>query len=415
MKALVLGAGIVGITTAYELNRDGFDVTVIDREAEPASFTSYSNAGLFAPGHAYAWSSPAAPGILLRSLWRGDQALRFKFNADPRFWRWMWRFWNECTAERAARNTIRKVRLCNYSLAVFHDTIDRTRLAYDGRAGGLLYLYRSQQALAAAAARSKILSDNGCRIDTLDREGVAARDPALAPVKRQFAGALYAPDDESGDCRLFARNMGKWLEGQGVSFKLGTTVTRIASEGGRVTAVETDKGRKTADHYVLCLGVYSPHLVRSLGHDLPIYPVKGYAITAPVAGRNNPPTIGGVDEETLVAYAPYGDRIRVTATAEFSGFSRDHRPEDFRTMLDTMKGLFPDGADWSKAEFWAGLRPMTPQGTPILGPSRLANLWFNTGQGHMGWTMSHGAARITADLIAGKTPAIALEGMTTVT
>lgn len=412
MKALVLGAGIVGITTAYELWRDGHEVTVIDREPAPASFTSFSNAGLFAPGHAYAWSSPAAPGILLRSLWRGDQALRFKFSADPRFWTWMWRFWRQCTAERAALNTTRKVRLCSYSLAVFHETVKNSGVAFDGRTGGLLYLYRSEAALKAASAKSRILTDNGCRIETLDRGGVAARDPALAPVKDTFAGALYAPDDESGDCRMFALNMAAWLSKRGVTFNYQTTITRLETAGDRVTAVMTDKGREAADVIVLCLGVYSPHLAKEIGHDLPIYPVKGYAMTAPMAGRNNPPSIGGVDEESLVAYAPYGDRVRVTATAEFSGFDRAHRPQDFATMLATMKGLFPDGADWDRARFWAGLRPMTPEGTPILGPSRMTNLWFNTGQGHMGWTMSHGAARITADLIAGKRPEIPLDGMT---
>jgi D-amino-acid dehydrogenase len=412
MKVLVLGAGIVGITTAYELNRDGHDVTVIDREAEPASFTSFANAGLFAPGHAYAWSSPAAPRILLRSLWRGDQALRLRPRADPAFWRWMWRFWKQCTAERAALNTTRKVRLCNYSQSVFHQTLARTQVKYDGRGGGLLYLYRSEAALAAAAAKSKILAENGCDIETLDRDGVARTDPALAPVKQRFAGALYARNDESGDCRLFARNMAAWLKDQGVTFKFGTTVAGFETSGDRIAAVVTDKGSEPADAIVLCLGVYSPHLARQIGHDLPVYPVKGYAMTAPVAGRNNPPAIGGVDEETLVAYAPYGDRVRVTATAEFSGYDRSHRPQDFRTMLATMRTLFPDGADWRRAEFWAGLRPMTPEGTPILGGSRLANLWFNTGQGHMGWTMSHGAARLTADLIAGKAPQIPLEGMT---
>jgi D-amino-acid dehydrogenase len=327
----------------------------------------------------------------------------------------MWRFWGECTPERAALNTTRKVKLCTYSLDVFHDTVKRTGVDYDGRTGGLMYLYRSEAALKAASAKSRILSDNGCRIETLDRDGVAARDPALAPVKDKFAGALYAPDDESGDCRLFAQNMAAWLKERGVTFKYATTVTGFAKDGDHITAVVTDKGRETADAVVLCLGVYSPHLARELGQDLPIYPVKGYAITAPMAGRNNPPTIGGVDEETLVAYAPMGDRVRVTATAEFSGYGRTHKPQDFETMLATMKMLFPDGADWSKASFWAGLRPMTPEGTPILGPSRMKNLWFNTGQGHMGWTMSHGAARITADLVAGKRPAIALDGMVAVT
>jgi D-amino-acid dehydrogenase len=412
MKALVLGAGVAGITTAYELNRDGHEVTVVDREDGPASFTSYSNAGLFAPGHAYAWSSPAAPKILLKSLWRNDQALRFKPSFDRHFWSWMWKFWNECTAERARANTTRKVRLCNYSQSVFHETLKRAPVRYDGRQGGLLYLYRSPQALDAAREKSKILTENGCDIATVDRDGAAKIDPALAPVKDRFAGALYAKNDESGDCRLFCRNMAQWLEGQGVTFKFGTEIKGFETDGNRVAAVLTDKGREVADIVVVALGVYSPQLAKEIGDDIPVYPVKGYAITAPVAGRNNPPTIGGVDEESLVAYAPYGDRVRGTATAEFSGYGRAHGPEDFRHMLATLSDLFPDGADWSKCEYWAGLRPMTPQGTPILGRGRLGNVWHNTGLGHMGWTMSHGAARITADLIGGKKPAIPLDGMT---
>jgi D-amino-acid dehydrogenase len=246
----------------------------------------------------------------------------------------------------------------------------------------------------------------------LAREAIAGKDPALGEVREKFAGALYASNDESGDCRLFARNMAKWLEDRGVIFKFGTTVTDFELDGDRIEAVVTDTGRETGDAVVLALGVYSPHLARKLGAKLPIYPVKGYSITAPVAGKNNPPGIGGIDEENLIAYAPYGDRVRATATAEFSGYERTHRPEDFRAMLSVMRELFPNGANWEDSEYWAGLRPMTPEGTPILGQSRYRNLWFNTGQGHMGWTMSHGAARITADLVAGKKPQISLEGMT---
>lgn len=412
MRAVVMGAGIVGVTTAYELLRDGHEVVVLERESGPAEFTSYANAGLFAPGHAYAWSSPAAPKMLLRSLWRNDQALRFRPSLDPALWRWMVKFLGECTAERAAANTSRKARLCNYSLSVFKETMGNTDIPHDGRNGGLLFLYRSPGAFEAAAVKSKILSDNGCVLETVDADGAARLDPALAPVKGQFAGALYAPDDRSGDCRKFAQNMTNWLAERGVTFKFGTTVTGFDVTGNEIGAVITDKGRESADAYVLSLGVYSPHLSRQLGVDLPIYPVKGYSVTVPVAGRNNTPRIGGVDEENLVAYCPLGDRMRVTATAEFSGYDRSHRPSDFRTMLAVMRKLFPDGADYDRPEYWAGLRPMTPQGTPILGRGRQRNLWYNTGQGHMGWTMSHGAARITADLIAGRKPAIDLAGMT---
>lgn len=412
MKILVLGAGIVGVTTAYELARTGHEVTVIDREAEPAAFTSYANAGLIAPGHSHAWASPTAPMTLLKSLWRNDQALRFRPNLDPAFWSWMWRFWNECSQTCAERNTARKVRLCTYSQSVFHETVAATGVEYDGRRGGLLYFYRDPKAFESAVARSRILSDNGCDVTALDRDGVVAADPALAHVRERIAGAIYGRDDESGDCRKFAQGLAAWLQDKGVSFKFGSAVTGFRTRGERIEAVVTDQGPVSAEGYVLCLGVYSPHVARQLGAKLPIYPVKGYSVTLPVGANHKPPTIGGVDEESLVAYCPLGDRLRVTATAEFSGYGRGHGPTDFRHMMKTVRELFPDGADYEQPDYWAGLRPMTPTGAPILGQGRHANLWFNTGLGHMGWTMSHGAARITADLVSGQTPAIALDGMT---
>ncbi len=411
-NALVLGAGIVGVTMAYELWRDGHDVTVIDREQGAADFTSFGNAGMIAPGHAYAWASPASPGILLRSLWRNDQALRLKPSLDPAFLRWMWKFWGQCTAERAALNTQRKVRLCNYSQSVFHETRQATGVEYDGNYGGILYLFRSQAAFEKANSKAEVLRAEGSRIDVLDRDGIAARDPALSDRKDQFAGALFGATDETGDCRIFTRRLADWLGARGVDFKWGVSAQGLEAEGDTITCVVTDKGRMTADLVVLSLGVYSPHLARQVGIDLPIYPVKGYSMTIPFAGRNNAPKIGGIDEESLIAYTPMGDRLRVTATAEFSGFGCDYKPSDFRHMTNVVKGLFPDGCDYSKVEYWAGLRPMTPQGTPILGPTKFGNLWLNTGQGHMGWTMSHGASRVVADMIAARKPEIALDGMT---
>jgi D-amino-acid dehydrogenase len=412
MKALVLGAGLVGVTTAYELLKDGYDVTVVEREDQAAQFTSFANAGLFAPGHAYAWSSPQAPRILMRSLWRNDQALRLRPTLDPAMWRWMWKFYRQCTVDGARVNTTRKVRLCNYSQDVFHDTVAKTGVEYDGNTGGLVYFYRSQATFEAAAAKADILRDNGCEVRPLDRAETTRLVTALEPAKEQIAGALYTPEDESGDACLFTRRLAEWCERNGATFKYSTTVTGLDVDGDAVTAVRTDKGPLSADVYVLSLGVYSPHIARPLGVDLPIYPVKGYSVTAPIAGRNNPPAIGVVDEENLVAFCPMGNRLRFTATAEFSGYSNAHRPSDFRHMLAVAKALFPSGADYANATYWAGLRPMTPEGTPIFGRGRHRNFWYNTGQGHMGWTMCHGSARITADLIAGKQPAIDLTGMT---
>ncbi|MEM7426833.1 MAG: D-amino acid dehydrogenase [Pseudomonadota bacterium] len=411
MRALVLGAGLAGVTTAYELLKDGWQVEIVDREERPAMLTSYANAGLFAPGHAYAWSSPAAPKILLRSLWRNDQALRFKPSLDPALWRWMIKFLGECNAERAAINTSRKARLCIYSQEVFHANKDDQNVDYDGNTGGLIYFYRNREAFKAACAKSNLLTDNGVEIEELDADDAVAKEPALEGFRDKIAGALYSANDESGDARKFSQELGKLLEERGVTFHWNTEIEGVKTEGDAVSAVTTSKGEMSADIYVMCLGVYSPHLTRQLGVDLPIYPVKGYSVTVPIAGRNNPPTIGGVDEENLVAYCPMGERIRVTATAEFSGYNRTHTPKDFRHMLNVVKELFPDGADYSRPEYWAGLRPMTPEGSPIFGRGKHRNFWYNTGLGHMGWTMSHGGARITADLIAGNTPAIDLDGM----
>ncbi len=411
MKALVLGAGLAGVTTAYELLKDGWQVDVVDREQQPAMLTSYANAGLLAPGHAYAWSSPAAPKILLRSLWRNDQALRFKPSLDPALWRWMVKFLGQCNAERAAINTSRKANLCSYSQGIFHANQAAQAVDYDGNTGGLIFFYRTDEAFKAGCAKSNLLTDNGVEVEQLTAEEVIAKDPALEGFKHNIAGALFSPNDESGDAHKFTQELAKVLEQRGVTFHWETDITGLKTEGDQVSAITTSRGDMHADIYVLCLGVYAPHLARHLGVNLPIYPVKGYSVTVPIAGRNNPPTLGGVDEENLVAYCPMGDRMRVTATAEFSGYSRSHSPADFRHMLKVVQELFPDAADYSKPNYWAGLRPMTPEGSPIFGRAQHKNFWYNTGLGHMGWTMSHGGARITADLIAGRTPAIDLDGM----
>ena len=411
MKALILGAGLAGVTTAYELNRDGWEVTVLDRADGAAMFTSFANAGLFAPGHAYAWSSPAAPKVLLRSLWRNDQALRFRPSLDPGLWRWMVKFIGQCTSEHAAINTQRKARLCIYSQSIFHQTLARQKLQFDGNTGGLIYFYRTQSALDAAISRADLLTRNGVKIDVLDREGVAKKDAALAPVKDQIAGALFAPGDESGDAHLFAQALAEICTAKGVKFNWNTQIKGIETTSDKVTDVICDTGTFQADIVVNALGVYSPHLASQLGETLPVYPVKGYSVTAPLSKGGVAPRIGGVDEENLVAYCPMGDRIRITATAEFSGYNCDHKPSDFHHMLAVAKQLFPKGVDFDDLSHWAGLRPMTPEGTPILGRGKFSNVWYNTGLGHMGWTMAHGSARITADLIAGKPPEISLDGM----
>jgi D-amino-acid dehydrogenase len=412
MRVIILGAGIVGVTTAYELMRDGCEVTVVEQLDAPAMFTSFANAGLVAPGHAYAWASPNAPKTLLRSLVDGSQALRFRPSLDPGLWSWTLKFLRECTAERAALNTRRKVRLCRYAQERLHDIVAREGLAYHGVTGGLLYLYRSQASFKAGVAKARVLKAEGLDLEAVSAGEAGALDPALAANTDKFAGAIYCPSDESGDAHVFTQELAERCRAGGVSFRFNTQVTGFRMGSDRVEAVLTEQGDIAGDIFVLAPGVYAARLGRELGLRLPIYPIKGYSMTVPVTGDAGAPALGGVDEDNLVAYARFGDRLRLTATAEFSGYDRGHRPQDFATMLRTARDLFPQAADYERPSYWAGLRPMTPKGTPILGRARQSNVFVNAGHGHMGWTMAPGTARITADLVAGRKAAIELDGLT---
>jgi D-amino-acid dehydrogenase len=412
MRILILGAGVAGVTATWRLLEDGHEVTVVDRHAEAASETSFANAGLIAPGHAFAWASPRAPGILLRSLFRDGQPLRFRLSADPALWRWSIRFLRECTAERARTNTLRKHRLCLYAQAALKQVAADTGIAYDAASGGLLYLYRSQESLDRGVANMQLLAEDGQQLEVIDRERAAKLDPALEPTKGKIAGAVFCPTDESGDACVFTRELARLCAERGAHFLYATTIDGIVTNGDRIEKVATGKGDLSADLYVLSLGSYSSKFEKQVGERVPVYPVKGYSVTIPVDGANNPPTLGGVDEDNLFAYARLGDRVRLTAVAEFSGYDTSHRPSDFSSMLSAARDLFPGAGDYTRPQYWACLRPMTPKGAPILGRGRHRNLYYNAGHGHMGWTMACGTARITADLIAGREPELPLDGMT---
>lgn len=412
MHIVVLGAGVVGVTTAYQLAKDGHRVTVIDRQSIAANETSYGNAGMIAPGHSYTWASPKAPGILLRSLFQRDQALRLSLRADPRMWAWCLKFLLNCTAERAATNTGRKLKLAQYSQSVLHQTLADTNIEYDRNTRGILYLYRDQKSFDGGVAHMKILQDGGQEFRILDFAGVIQIDPALKAARGKIYGGLHGPTDETGDCHMFTNALAEICRQRGVEFRYETTITGFETEGDKVSAAVTDKGAVKGDLFVLALGSYAPFLSRKLGIDLPVYPVKGYAVTIPIKNPDLAPRLAGIDENFLVAYTPMGNRIRMTATAEFTGYDTTHKPEDFRTALEVAENLFPGAVDYARASYWAGLRPMTPEGTPRLGRARYRNFYLNAGQGHMGWTMSHGSARVVADLIAGRAPAVDTTGMT---
>ncbi len=410
MKALVLGCGVIGVTTAYELAKAGLEVTVVEREDAPAQFTSFANAGLVTPAHAYSWANPSVPLTMLKSLIRTDTSVRFKPSLDPALWRWTLAFLGQCTTRRAAVTTHRKAGLCLYSLECLKQLVAKTNIEYDRNTGGLIYSYRSQQSLDGAAAKADIMRNLGIRLEELTPDEMVTKDPALGIAKDHMAGALFAPDDESGDACLFSNELAKVCAANGVKFKFNTTIEAFETEGDRISAVVTDKGRLSAEVYVLCLGIGSAYIAKDLGFRLPIYPVKGYSMTVAIKDAQASPALGGVDEDNLLAYCPMGDRLRVTATAEISGYSNTYKPQNFTHMTRVIKSLFPGAAQFDRPEYWAGLRPMTPQGTPYFGTAKHTNLWLNTGHGHIGWTMAAGSARVTRDLILNKKPDIDLEG-----
>lgn len=412
MKTVILGGGIVGVTTAYYLAREGHAVVVLDRQPEVARETSFANAGLVAPGHAYTWASPRAPGILLKSLFLKGQALRLKPRLDPRMWAWGLQFLGQCTAERSRQNTARKLRLCRYSQDLLQQLTRDERMEYDLTGGGALYLYRDPAAFERGMAATGVLSDGGLALHMLTPDEVVQREPALAAARSRLAGAIFCPSDESGDAHLFSRQLARRCQALGVQFVMDRTITGWEQEGDRITAVRTDQGAMAGEQFVLALGSYSPLLAAKLGYRLPVYPVKGYSVTLPIRNGDEAPTLGGVDEHHLVAWARFGNRLRFTATAEFAGYDTHHSPRDFEDMLGVARQLFPRGADYDTPSYWSCLRPMTPAGAPILGATRHRNLFLNTGHGHMGWTMACGTARIVADLVCGRPPQHSLEGLT---
>ena len=412
MKILVLGAGVVGTASAYYLARDGHEVTVIDRHEAAAMGTSQSNAGLVSPGDATAWASPAALKTFIKSLYTPDLGIKIKPSLDPRFITWCWRFLSQCTTARAHANTEVKLRLALYSRQCINAIAAETGITYDDRRKGILYFYRSQESLDAGASHMRFLADRGLEIEVVGRDRLAAVEPGLAAVKGSIAGGIYSPMDQTGDSALFVRRLAEWCASRAkVKFAFSTTVAGLDIDGDRLRAVKTSQGPIACDAAVMSLGPESGLMGAQLGIDLPVYPVKGYTATVPLTDPALGPTMGGVDEDHYVAYSRLGDRLRLASTAEFAGFDRGHQPSDFSRLFRYASQLFPGAFEASKAELWAGLRPMMPNSVPVHGRARYANLYLNTGHGHVGWTMACGSGKFLADLIAGRKPDIDPHGL----
>jgi D-amino-acid dehydrogenase len=413
MKTLVLGGGVVGVTTAYFLAKAGHEVTILEEKDGLGLEASSGNAGIIAPGHSFAWASPRAPRMLWDSLRGGETAIRIRPTTDLRLYTWGLRFLRECTADRARRNTLIKLRLCQYSQSVMNDLVRAEQIEYHAITKGALYLYRDGAELEAGVKKMALLAEHGQKQEILDARGVAQLDPVFEPVQAKIAGAIRDVGDSSGDSRVFVENLARVCrEKLGVVVKLGTRVTALQAGGDRIDAALTNAGVLTADNYVLALGVGAPIVARTAGVSLPVYPAKGYSSTFPLKPGGRAPMVPGVDERWLVGWSRLGDRLRLTSTAEFAGYDWGWTPRDFNNILKLARDLFPDAADYDRGEYRACLRPMTPDGPPILGLGRHRNLFFNSGHGHMGWTMACGTARIVADLMMGRMPALDLEGLT---
>jgi len=408
MRTVVVGGGVVGVTTAYYLASQGHEVTVIEQRSQLGQDATGGNAGLIAPSHAFAWASPQAPAMLLRSL-RGERtAIRVKPSLDPRFIGWGLQFLRECTPHRARVNTLAKLALCQYSQRELYRLADEQGIDYDENRLGALYLYRDDEQLELGMRKMGLLAEHGQEIEQLTAEQVVRLDPAFAGAAGTIKGAIHGKGDGTGNSEKFTAGLAEVCETKlGVEFRTGVIATDLVEHRGRITGLRTDDGLCRADNYVIALGIGSPFLSRTVGQNLPVYPAKGYSLTAPITDEKAAPAYGGVDEATLVAWSRMGTFLRVSSTAEFAGYSRQYTPDDFANIFAVARELFPDAADWDKATLRSCMRPMTPDGPPIIGRGhRHENLYYNTGHGHMGWTMACGSSRALADVVLGRRPAI---------
>lgn len=412
MRVIVLGAGVIGVTTAYYLARRGAEVTVLDRQPGPGLETSFANAGELSYGMSSPWAAPGIPLKAIKWLCMRYRPFMIWPLLSPTMWGWCLRMLANCNARSYRINKSRMVRVSSYSRDALTDLLREEKLDFDLREMGTLQLFRSEKQVAASRADQEVLAEFGSPFEVLDRDGCIGAEPGLAHVADKFVGGLRLPADRTGDCRMFTLALAERAAALGVNFRYNVIINGFALEGERIVGVETERGRETADRYVCALGPYAPIALRTVGIRVPIYPIKGYSITLPVTDPEAAPQSTLMDETHKVAITRLGDRIRVAGQAEIIGYNKRLGPHATDTVRHVVTDLFPRGGDVAKAEGWTGLRPMTPDGTPIIGPTRYDNLFINSGHGTLGWTMSAGSGRLTADLVLGRPPEIPIDGLT---
>jgi D-amino-acid dehydrogenase len=411
MRVIVLGAGLLGVTSAYFLRQQGYEVTVVDRQASAAAETSFANGGQISVSHAEPWANPGAPLKVLKWLGKEDAPLLFRLRADARQWRWGLQFLRECTPARTRHNIEQIVRLGTYS----RDTLQQLRrdrdIAYDERTQGILHFYTSQQEFDAAEAPAAQMRELGCDRRVISADEAVKIEPALAHIRPKLAGATYTSEDESGDANRFARELVQRCEQDGVQFLMSHTVTALRTAGGEIDHVEaTDHEgrfrRLRADAYVVAMGSLSPLLVKPLGIELPIYPAKGYSVTMPVKDAGMAHQVSLTDDEFKLVFSRLGDRLRIAGTAELNGYDRDLNRVRCEAIVRRVEELFPGAGDTDQAQFWTGLRPATPSNVPLIGRSKVGRLFLNTGHGTLGWTHACGSGKSIARIVAGLAPEV---------
>lgn len=406
MKIVILGSGVIGVTSAWYLAEAGHEVIVIDRQEGPALETSFANAGEISPGYASPWAAPGIPMKAVKWLMMKHAPLILRPHADMAMLRWLVAMLGNCNARDYAINKSRMVRLAEFSRDCLIALRKETGIRYDERSQGTLQLFREEKQLEGIGKDIAVLKADGVPFEVLDRAGCIAAEPGLAASTAPIVGGLRLPHDETGDCFKFTNALAAMAAAKGVEFRNGINIQRLVEEDGRIVRVDTDKGSVSADVFLVAMGSFSPQVVAPLGIRLPVYPVKGYSLTVPIVDEARAPVSTLLDESYKVAITRLGDRIRVGGMAEISGFSRDLPPARRATLEHSAGSLFPGGGDLEAASFWCGLRPMTPDSTPVIGPTRIPNLFLNTGHGTLGWTMACGSAHVIADLIGGRRPAI---------
>ncbi len=412
-RVLVLGAGILGVHTAYFLRQRGYAVTVVDRQPGPALETSFANGSQISVSQSDPWASPHAPFKILKWLGKEDAPLLFRLRMDVNQWRWGLRFLYECLPSRAEHNTLQAMRLSEYSRRTLQMLRKETGIQYDHAEAGIMMIHSNMQSFDDAAEAAQLLIRNGERRDVLSVAEAVKIEPALAHTAPTLAGAIYAPDDESGDAYKFTVALAERAAAMGVEFRYGTTIKKLQRDAGELSGVVMvdEKGERTekADAYVVALGSYSSAMLSGVGVDALIYPAKGYSATLPIVNQPGAPKGSITDDEMKIVFTTIGDRLRIAGTAELNGFDTTLNPVRCAALTKRAKHHFPDLCNWEAVTYWTGLRPATPSNLPIIGQSKLKNLYLNTGHGTLGWTEGPGSARALVDIIAGVKPEVDYE------